>query len=295
MAGVVPRSVAKIRGKMPRLERLRTILSNGESDVATITHDNYVRVQKEDGGRKVVPYQRFLQNRGSLQLKSQDGVEVQGDGNANSRLSDSYGRTHNYVRISLTDKCNLRCTYCMPEEGIDLTRREDLITEEEILRVVGVLHSQLEKGSMKIRLTGGEPLLHPKLPDFLSTMNTKFNPKSIGITTNAILLDRRWDDIKSNLSSVNVSLDTLDDVKFQRLTRRTGLKKVLRGIERTEDWDGKVKLNCVVMKGFNDGVDDFKNFLQFQKDMGYRFDIRFIEWMPFDGTSWGANFVSAKS
>ena len=146
---------------------------------------------------------------------------------------------------------------------------------------------------MKIRLTGGEPLLYPRLPSLLTSINTLHTPSSIGITTNAVLLDKRWEDLKDVLTSVNVSLDTLDDKKFEMLTRRTGLSKVLRGIERTEGWDGKVKLNCVVMKGFNDEKEDFKEFLEFQRDMGYRFDVRFIEWMPFDGTSWGENFVSA--
>ena len=116
-------------------------------------------------------------------------------------------------------------------------------------------------------------------------------PRSLGITTNAILLDRRWDDIKDSITSVNISLDTLDEAKFVKLTRRKGLGKVLRGIERTGGWSGKVKLNCVVMKGFNDKEEDFRSFLNFQKSTGNDFDVRFIEWMPFDGTGWGESFV----
>jgi len=207
----------------------------------------------------------------------------------------------------------------MPEDGIQLTRKEKLLNDPEILRVVEgeireggrggseataavcrrsvetisrflktlssshmsktsfprfaprpVLNSQLPPSSMKVRLTGGEPLLHPSLPSLLSSISQGYSPQSVGITTNAILLNRRWDDIKDHLTSVNISLDTLNNEKFKGLTRRDGLSKVIKGIERTEGWDGKVKLNCVVMKGFNAGAQDFKEFLDFQKEMGHR-------------------------
>jgi len=257
----------------------------------------------------LIPYQIILESMQQSNIRTMDRVNGGSDGGLNEReqvdgrnstikegspklFMDNYGRNHNYVRISLTDRCNLRCTYCMPEDGIQLTRKEKLLNDPEILRVVEVLNSQLPPSSMKVRLTGGEPLLHPSLPSLLSSISQGYSPQSVGITTNAILLNRRWDDIKDHLTSVNISLDTLNNEKFKGLTRRDGLSKVIKGIERTEGWDGKVKLNCVVMKGFNAGAQDFKEFLDFQKEMGHRFDVRFIEWMPFDGTSWGENFVS---
>jgi len=236
-------------------------------------------------------------------------------------LTDSHGRHHNYLRISLSERCNLRCQYCMPPEGVPLSPTPDLLTDEEILRLVGLF---VKNGVDKVRLTGGEPLLRPNLSSLVRSISETLTSANgadsgnvdaakegglVGITTNGISLSRQIDElVDAGLTGVNISLDTLCADRFMEITRRNGLDKVLRAVRdcvrafrdkygsaRTGP-DGRggsrVKINCVVMKGFND--DELSDFVRMAEE---RFDgdvdVRFIEWMPFNDNGWNADrFVS---
>ncbi|GMH99887.1 hypothetical protein TrVE_jg6087 [Triparma verrucosa] len=140
---------------------------------------------------------------------------------------------------------------------------------------------------LKIKLTGGEPLLHPTITSLLSDLST-LTP-SIGITTNGVLLSRHWPSVSRYISSVNVSLDTVNPEKFNLLTRRKGLNRVMDAVKLASE-SHRVKVNCVVMRGFNDGVEDFEGILKFCEEAGV--ECRFIEWMPFSGNNFDGKFVS---
>ena len=193
-------------------------------------------------------------------------------------LVDSFGRVHNYLRISLTERCNLRCTYCMPEEGIPLRNKAHFMSNEEIFEIA---KTYTELGVNKIRLTGGEPLVRKNVENIieqLGTLNTELT-----ITTNAILVDRYLDVFKkAGIRSVNVSLDSLYDAKNQKITRRDHFKKVLKNIYLLLDEGFIVKVNMVVMNGVN--IDEIVNFVELTKDKPLH--IRFIEFMPFNGNKW---------
>ncbi|KAI7848772.1 hypothetical protein BDC45DRAFT_298691 [Circinella umbellata] len=196
---------------------------------------------------------------------------------------DTFGRHHNYLRISLTERCNLRCTYCMPEEGVPLTSHDKLLTTDEILSLAQLFVSQ---GVTKIRLTGGEPTVRPDLIDIISGLNELKNNglQSIGITTNGIALKRKLPALyKAGLDSLNISLDTLDKHMFEIMTRRKGFDNVLTSIQQATDLGFKsVKINSVVMRGINDN--QVLNFVAFTQKNPV--NVRFIEYMPFDGNRW---------
>ncbi len=193
-------------------------------------------------------------------------------------LTDSFGRKHSYLRISLTEKCNLRCTYCMPAEGVKLTPRSDLMTAEEIYEIAKVF---IANGVNKIRLTGGEPLVRK---DFEKILERLFKLKvKLSITTNAILVDRYIDVFKKyGLNDINVSLDTLKEDKFKFITRRDQFKKAYENILLLIEQGFNVKMNVVLMKGFND--DEVNDFVEFTRNRSV--SVRFIEFMPFDGNAW---------
>uniref|UniRef100_G1SRG7 Molybdenum cofactor synthesis 1 n=1 Tax=Oryctolagus cuniculus TaxID=9986 RepID=G1SRG7_RABIT len=186
-------------------------------------------------------------------------------------LTDRFGRRHSYLRISLTEKCNLRCQYCMPEEGVSLTPKADLLTTEEILTLARLF---VKEGVDKIRLTGGEPLIRPDVVDIVARLHRLEGLRTIGVTTNGINLARLLPQLqKAGLSAINVSLDTLVPAKFEFIVRRKG-----DGM-----WDGARELvNCVVMRGLNE--DELLDFVALTK--GLPLDVRFIEYMPFDGNKW---------
>ena len=208
-----------------------------------------------------------------------------------SSLTDSFNRKHTYLRISLTEKCNLRCTYCMPEEGVDLLPKDELLTAMEIQRISTVLVNQ---GVSKIRLTGGEPTLRRDLCEIvgnfgilrLESLNSlrSLGLKSIGMTTNGIALHRKLDRLKdSGLNALNISLDTLDPFQFQLMTRRNGLDAVLKSLDKAVNLKfDSVKLNVVVINGVNDN--EILSFVNLTKSLPIY--VRFIEYMPFDGNSW---------
>ncbi len=193
-------------------------------------------------------------------------------------MTDAFGRVHTYLRISLIERCNLRCTYCMPEEGVILSPRSHLMTYEEIYTIAKIF---VKNGVTKIRLTGGEPLIRKDIPIILEKLSTL--PVELSITTNAVIVDKFIDTFKKNgLKSINVSLDTLDAAKFKEITRRNDFEKVYNNIMLLVSEGFKVKINTVLIKGFND--DEIIDLVHLTKNIPM--SLRFIEFMPFDGNKW---------
>lgn len=193
-------------------------------------------------------------------------------------LTDSFGRKHNYLRISLTEKCNLRCTYCMPENGVELSPRDELMTTTELVEIATLF---VNNGVTKIRLTGGEPLLRKDFPEILTQLSKL--PVELSLTTNAILVDRHIDTFKKcGLENINVSLDTLNPEKFDAITKRNQFEKAYSNILLLIKEGFRVKLNVVLLKDFNENeIIDFVNFTK-----NNAVSVRFIEFMPFNGNSW---------
>ena len=205
-------------------------------------------------------------------------------------LSDSFQRPINYLRISVTDRCNLRCIYCLPPEGVRLMSHEDILTYEEIYTIAQVAAGL---GIDKIRLTGGEPLIRSGLPKLIQMLAQIKAIDDISLTTNGILLSGYAAELKSaGLRRVNVSLDTLNQDKFEVITRRgSSLSQVLEGIEVARSAGlNPVKLNMVVMSGIND--DELLDFAA--RTITEEWHVRFIELMPLAGESTTApRFISA--
>ena len=205
----------------------------------------------------------------------------------NTILTDDFGRKHNYLRISLIEKCNLRCTYCMPAEGIALSPKKELMTADE---VAAIAQTFVNNGVNKIRLTGGEPLLRKDFPEIIEKLSQL--ETEISITTNGILIDRHIDVLKQfNVKKINLSLDTLVAAKFNTITLRNQFEKVIDNLHLLLNNDFKVKVNVVLIKGFNDNeIIDFINLTEFLP-----VSIRFIEFMPFAGNQWDrSKMVSQK-
>ncbi|EIW63993.1 radical SAM enzyme [Trametes versicolor FP-101664 SS1] len=175
-------------------------------------------------------------------------------------LVDSFARRHNYLRISLTERCNLRCFYCMPSEGIELSPPEHILSDDEVIRLATLF---VKSGVTKIRLTGGEPMVRKGIVDIVGRLHglRKHGLQSIGMTTNGIALHRKLPALVANgLTHLNISLDTLDPFKFEIMTRRMGHDAVLRSLQTAlaSRELQSVKLNVVVVKGLNDHeVPDF--------------------------------------
>ncbi|WBB78365.1 GTP 3',8-cyclase MoaA [Micromonospora sp. WMMD882] len=193
-------------------------------------------------------------------------------------LDDRYGRVARDLRVSLTDKCNLRCSYCMPAEGLPWLAGPDLLTDDEIVRLVGVAVRRL--GVTEVRFTGGEPLIRPGLTRIVAAVAALEPRPRISLTTNGIGLDRVAPALAAaGLDRVNVSLDTLDPDRFARLTRRPRLPDVLAGLAGALAAGlAPVKVNSVLMRGIND--DEAPALLRFALAHGY--ELRFIEQMPLD-------------
>lgn len=194
-----------------------------------------------------------------------------------TQLIDSFGRVHNNLRVSVTDRCNIRCFYCMPENDVTFMKRDLLLTFEEIERVVKVGASL---GINKIRLTGGEPLVRRELPVLVEKIAAIDGIQDIGITTNGILLADQAEALyKAGLRRINVSLDALDPVRFKEITRRDGYEKVIEGIKAAQDVGfDPVKINAVSIKGMTE--DQIVPFGKFARETGV--ELRFIEFMPLD-------------
>jgi cyclic pyranopterin phosphate synthase len=198
------------------------------------------------------------------------------------RLLDRFGRIGRDLRVSVTDRCNLRCTYCMPAEGLDWMPRPEMLTDGELLRVVGVM---VGLGITQVRLTGGEPLLRRSLVDIVAGIAALAPRPRIAMTTNGVGLDRLARPLAdAGLDRVNVSLDTVDRAHFERLTRRDRFDDVVAGLKAAADAGlTPVKVNAVAMRGVNDV--DVVELLHWCLDRGY--ELRFIEQMPLDAQhSW---------
>ncbi|KAM8916274.1 molybdenum cofactor biosynthesis protein 1 isoform 2-T2 [Spinachia spinachia] len=196
-------------------------------------------------------------------------------------LTDSFGRRHSYLRISLTEKCNFRCQYCMPDEGVKLTPRSQLLTTSEVLTLARLF---VREGVEKIRLTGGEPLIKPDVVDILKELRKLEGLKTIAVTTNGLNLSRLLPKLKeSGLDLINISLDSLVPAKFEFIVRRKGFHKVMEGIDKAIEMGfNRVKVNCVVMRGLNE--DELLDFVALTEKKPL--EVRFIEYMPFDGNKW---------
>jgi cyclic pyranopterin phosphate synthase len=191
-------------------------------------------------------------------------------------MRDQYGRELNDLRISLTDRCNLRCVYCMPEEGIDFRPPEELLSDRELVLLV---RAAADLGVKRVRLTGGEPTVRPGIVDLVREIAAVPGIRDLSMTTNGVLLEYLATDLAAaGLRRVNVSLDTLDPEKFRRITRGGLVERVLAGIARAEAVGLRpIKLNAVVVRGFNEG--DAVPLARLTQDRPW--EVRFIEVMPF--------------
>lgn len=202
-------------------------------------------------------------------------------------LTDTFNRQHDYLRISVTERCNLRCVYCMPEEGVPLSPPRELLTTPEIVLLSSVFVSQ---GVTKIRLTGGEPTVRRDIVPLMQQIGDlrRHGLRELCLTTNGLSLHRKLESmVEAGLTGVNLSLDTLDPWQFQIMTRRKGFDAVQRSIARILELNRagagiRLKINCVVMRGVNDR--EILPFVEMTREKDI--EIRFIEYMPFDGNKW---------
>jgi molybdenum cofactor biosynthesis protein A len=193
-------------------------------------------------------------------------------------IYDNHGREINYLRLAVTDRCNLRCFYCMPEEGIKYVAREDLLTYEEMLRLIRIVAAM---GVNKIRVTGGEPFVRKGMIDFLESVSGVEGIDDLHITTNGTLTDQYIGRlVDMGMKSVNLSLDTLDKQRFFDITRRDEFDKVWSTLHQLIDAGMKTKINAVVMSGRN--TQDIVPFVELTRK--YPIAVRFIEEMPFNGS-----------
>jgi GTP 3',8-cyclase len=193
-------------------------------------------------------------------------------------LRDSWGREIKSLRVSVTDKCNFRCRYCMPAEGLEWLERDELLTFEEIARLVRVL---ARMGVDEVRLTGGEPLVRRDLPTLVGMLAQTPGVRDLSLTTNGVLLDRFAAPlVEAGLRRLNVSLDSLSHIRFAEITRRDALDRVLAGLEEAERYPQlrPIKVNCVAIKGFTE--EEVPALAELARRKPYV--VRFIEFMPLD-------------
>ena len=189
-------------------------------------------------------------------------------------MIDQYGRTIEYLRISVTDRCNLRCVYCMPEEGIEQLPHEQILTFDEIERICRI---STKLGISKIKLTGGEPLVRKGLPDLLGKIKRISGIEQVTLTTNGILLKNQLDELmRQGLDAVNISIDTLDETCYHTVTRCGELNQALEGLQAALEYPNlRVKLNCVPM---NQSEEEYIQMAEYVKE--HPLEVRFIEMMP---------------
>jgi GTP 3',8-cyclase len=206
-----------------------------------------------------------------------------------SKLIDNYGRIAKKLRVSVTDRCNMRCGYCMPTNNIKWFDSTEVLSFEEIIRLSSIFANL---GVEKIRITGGEPLVRPLIENLIKSIAKIPHIKSIGLTTNGLLLSDSVKKLKSSgLNSVNISLDSFKEDRFKMMTGINGLDKVLSSIQKAKDAGLDVKINTVVVRGWND--DEVVEFANFARHTGIT--VRFIEFMPLDGTGiWRSDLVFSK-
>lgn len=194
-----------------------------------------------------------------------------------NKLLDKHGRQITYLRLAVTDRCNLRCQYCMPVQGIDIVERKELLTYKEMYRIARVLS---ELGVDKVRLTGGEPFVRKDFISFLESLSFNKNLKQINITTNGALISKHISKLeKININAVNLSIDSLDRKKFFEITRRDVFPQVIETYQDLLKSNLKLKLNVVIQPGVN--TDEIIDFIELTKND--KVSVRFIEEMPFNG------------
>ncbi len=192
-------------------------------------------------------------------------------------LVDTYGRTHSDLRISVTDRCNIRCFYCMPETGAEFARISELLSFDEIAQFVAVA---MPLGIRKIRLTGGEPLMRPKLADLVAKLSAFREIHDVALTTNGVLLAEAAKPLhEAGLRRLNIHLDTLDRARFEQITRRDELARVMAGLEAAQaaGYD-VIKINAVAIKGLTEP--DVISLVRFGRENAI--EVRFVEFMPLD-------------
>lgn len=197
-------------------------------------------------------------------------------------LIDNFNRVHDYLRVSITDKCNFSCSYCIPVKSCHFLSNEKLMTVNELFEISKIF---VQLGIKKIRITGGEPLIRPDFPDIIKklfSLNIQLT-----ITTNGYYIDKYIDILSTYIKSINVSLDTLDTVKFLRITGKDAFEKIYNNIHLLLKYNFHPKINVVLIKGIND--DEVTRFLHWTKNIPIH--IRFIEYMPFESNKWNKDYV----
>jgi len=203
-------------------------------------------------------------------------------------LYDNHGRKINYVRLAVTDRCNLRCYYCMPENGIKYVKRKDLLSFEEMERLMRIFS---DLGISKLRITGGEPFVRKGIMDFLGKMAALEKIEQIHITTNGTFTREYVSDLEAlGIKSINLSLDSLDRERFREITRRDMFPSVMETFESLLESNIRVKINMVVMEGRN--IEDIADMLELTRNNDVA--VRFIEEMPFNGSGGNPTFWSMR-
>jgi len=205
-------------------------------------------------------------------------------------LRDNFDRVARKLRISVTDKCNMKCIYCMPQHNVKWFEDKEILSFQEIVRITSIF---ADLGINKIRITGGEPLLRPCLENLITDLKKISKIKTISMTTNGMLLEEKIDQLSSaGITSLNISLDTFSEERFRTLNGIANLNRVIKGIQKARDLGLKIKINTVVIRNWND--DEIINFAKFARD--YNVLLRFIEFMPLDGTGiWNNDLVVSKN
>lgn len=202
-------------------------------------------------------------------------------------LIDGFGRKHDYLRVSVTERCNFRCQYCMPEKPFSWVPKENLLSYEDMFKFIKVA---IDEGVKKVRITGGEPLLREDLDKFINMIYNYKNDIDLALTTNAYLLPNVAKDLKdAGLKRINISLDTLNRDRAKQIAQKDVLETVLKGIEEAKKVGLKIKINCVPLKGINDI--DMIDIIEFGKKEG--FSVRFIEFMENNHAKKGASGLSS--
>ena len=226
------------------------------------------------------------------QIERNNDIESQPEQLEQSRsvqLRDGFGRVARKLRISVTDRCNLRCVYCMPSDNLEWVEKNSVLSYEEITRLTAIFVSL---GIDKIRVTGGEPTVRPDIANLVESISKINGVKSISMTTNGLLLQENVTELKrAGLAGVNISLDTFRRDRFKSICSIDGLERVLASIRAVDLAGLKLKINTVVIRGWNH--DEVIDFAKFARDTGHT--VRFIEFMPLDGTGiWGPELVVSK-
>lgn len=202
-------------------------------------------------------------------------------------LIDGHGRKVDYLRVSVTERCNFRCQYCMPEKPFSWVPKENLLSYDDLFKFIKV---SIDEGIKKVRITGGEPLLREELDKFIKMIYDYKNDIDLALTTNAFLLDKAAKKLKdAGLKRINVSLDTLNQATAAKIAQKNVLDKVLKGIEEADKVGLKIKINCVPIKGINDN--DILEVLEFCKERNYT--VRFIEFMENNHAKDGAKGLNS--